>query len=208
LPLTAPEDFEPYALEEGLDIFGAKDAEILTMLGKGHSLSAGIAYGHFKSPLQGLLRQSARMLKEWAKGAAGRSAVGLSHFSRNGVKTEFAMPWQSGDASVPDVRSFLDVVDGFREGVLPGRLPYKLRNHHRLLRELREVEESDRATLIKGLFLEAAGDSPKASEARAAALALWKQGLRLAKAMADESLERAADGLLIARMLAGAEEDA
>ena len=39
-------------------------------------------------------------------------------------------------------------------------------------------------------------------------LPLWRQGLKLGKKMGDETLNRAADGLLIARMLAGGEEEA
>ncbi|MEN6464010.1 MAG: type III-B CRISPR-associated protein Cas10/Cmr2, partial [Syntrophaceae bacterium] len=208
LPLGAPEDFEPHPQGDGFDLSAANEAEILTMPGKGYSLSAGIAYGHFKSPLSGLLRQSAEMLKKWAKGAAGRNAVGLSHFSRNGVKTEFAMPWRSENGSEPNAQLFQRVVDGFCKGTLPGRLPYKLRNHCRLLHELRDGEEKDRLTLIEGLFQEEAGDSGKLSGVRADALFLWKQGLRLGEAMPGGTLDRAADGLLIARMLAGDGEEA
>lgn len=210
LPLSEPDLMEPYLLDDNVLPAMPVDGEILPMLGKGHSLSAGIAYGHFKSPLQGLLRQSKHMLARWAKDLAGRSAIGLSHFSRNGIKTEFAMKWQSDDNTFSNSQRFKEVVDGFRKDKLPKRLPYKLCEHHRLLYELATDDDNKEklAVFIKGLFMKELGDANLDPKLGAAALNLWQQGLKLAMDEGSNNFNRAADGLLIARNLAGEEEGA
>ncbi len=207
LPFNA-EEMEAHAAGDGANVSGEQDGEILTMLGKGYSLSAGIAYGHFKTPLSDLLRQSKEMLAEWAKGRSGRAAVGLSHSSRNGVKTRFAMSWGSEGESA-NVRRFQLVVKGFRDGTLPKRLPYKLRDYHRLLGELGPATDDEAARLlIKGLFTEAVGVRDRWTPEIQAAFDLWWQGLHLNGAMTADIPDQAADGLGIARMLSAEEDEA
>lgn len=184
---------------------------VLPMLGPGHSLSAGIAFGHYKTPLSQLLARAGRMLDE-AKEHAGRSAVALSHAARGGEKNVFAMNWGSGESGAYTVLN--QVIQGFKQGHLPNRLPYKLRELAPLLRALPEDEEK-RSPWLHGLFKRALGETVSVSLENAA-FTLWQQGLHLA-AMADErrddseqaeSVERQVAGLLLCRALAASEEDA
>lgn len=232
LPVFGSEDLEPYLYSHfaGQPAITQKelDGEILMMLGKGHSLSAGIAIGHFKHPLQNLLEQSKIMLKTWAKGISGRNAVGVSHFSRNGIKTRFAMPWSSGsntqfqqNTMLSNVEVFQNVVEGFRKEILPKRLPYKLHEYRTCILELdqkpsssessesQNTEDDPRTRFINGLFNTALDSRAKNSESyTAAALDLWKQGMSLELLGGNNEPLGWADGLFIARTLSALEEEA
>lgn len=221
LPLSpVQENLEPYPLEKEHympEKSAMENGEILAMLGKGCSLSAGIAYGHFKSPLQGLLRQSKLMINTWAKEYAQRSALGLSHFSRNGIKTRFAMKWKEeekegrvkGFASNCD--KFRNVVEGFKNGTIPKRLPYKLYEHHQLISDVLEGKNMDEKSydiFIKGLFMKEAGDLNKGTTEKEDAFFLWKQGLKLNKKTEGEDHDVSVDGLLLARLLSDGKGEA
>lgn len=104
---------------------------LIAMLGPGASLSAGIALGHFKTPLRGMLQQSHHLLDEVAKERTKKAAVALSYYTRSGAKYQFAMKWKGrsdlGEDRMP-VEEALDAVStAFRDDRLPARLPYKLR---------------------------------------------------------------------------------
>ena len=122
---------------------------LLPMLGTVASLSAGIAIGHYKTPLSVLLKRSQDLL-DYAKepfkdrqagqdGWTGRSAVAIAHASRGGQKTRFAMPWGTEGARLDAHLTLRTVTWAFAprkngesaladvRGSLPGRLPYKLR---------------------------------------------------------------------------------
>ncbi|MBI3892083.1 MAG: type III-B CRISPR-associated protein Cas10/Cmr2 [Candidatus Wallbacteria bacterium] len=121
---------------------------LLPMLGAHQSLSAGIAYGHFKTHMQRLRSESSESLQE-AK-ALGGDSVGLSWATRNGAKLHFTLPLRKGSASPesckppqggqPPPPRFVDAADYQRllelfakPGELARGLPYKLRDHlHRL----------------------------------------------------------------------------
>lgn len=229
LPLTDPDKAEKHVLclmdddtpAVRLPVPFRAEGRLLPMLGKGQSLSAGIAYGHYKTSLAGLLRQSKAMLETWAKDRAGRRAVGLSHFSRGGLKTEFALPWERDGISAYE--RFEMVRRGFDCGNLPGRLPYKLRELNPVLRPLltgeTPVNDESRAALLRGMFEQCLGAGTAGKAEADHAFLLWRQGLELALAKAQgetpnkcgseqsDPLARAADGLVLARLLAQSGEE-
>jgi CRISPR-associated protein Cmr2 len=129
----------------------AQSGEILPLLGPFQSLSAGIAFGHFKTPLQGAIQAAHHLLHGVAKETVGRSGFALAIWTRSGIKVEAGLRWRSGDwpSSTSAIaamgtetgesfnREFLAppenalrirrVIAGFESGRIPGRLPYKLR---------------------------------------------------------------------------------
>ncbi len=183
-PLRAPytDQMEP-AIGEGGKQYPLADVpekhRIIPMLGKGQSLSAGIAFGHFKMPLGQMLRESSTLLDDWAKEKAGRSAVALSHSTRGGTKNRFAMRWEDhGKDHGEDyaLRHIMRVVAAFKDGMLPNRLPYKLRD---LAPVLQAIPSAERDRYTKGLFLSALGETGKISEkVSESALELWGQESR------------------------------
>ena len=188
------------------------------MLGRGQSLSAGIVYAHFKTDLRLLNDHARHLLNDVAKHRCGGGAVAVSHFTRNGAKSEFAIPWSSGTGPPAAQQRMLDVVDGFRRGTLPGRLPYKLRDLTDLA--LAESEPDPRQqeghaqvpseAFLRGL-LATALEMNVAQHLRDAVIDIWTQGFRLHGAAAQPSREpvpeRAVDGLFFCRALAGSGED-
>ncbi len=167
--------------------------EVLPLLGSHNTLSAGIAMGHFKHPLQEFLDQSETLLKEVAKKEPGKRSVAMSHFSRSGEKTRLVMPWTSGEKS--NVHLFQRVVAGFKNGVLPKRLPYKLNEYRQLLADLTESGKPLDDVVVRGLF-KTAFDSTEAADSKAGqdAFALWRlehhtrgggNGLQLARTLSS-----------------------
>lgn len=186
---------------------------VLPMLGPGVSLSAGIAFGHYKTPLSYLLERAGRMLDQEAKTHADRQAVALSHASRSGEKNVFAMKWGEGEAGA--YATLNQVIRGFANGDLPGRLPYKLREMAPLVAALSPEEMTSPDSWLRGLFDAAAGEHiPRGL--KDAAFRVWQQGVamdQVAQNQGDspsksDSLERQVGGLLLCRALAGNEEEA
>jgi CRISPR-associated protein Cmr2 len=64
---------------------------LLTMLGPTQSMSAGIVYGHYKTPLRTMLKESKVLLDDVAKAKNGRGSVALSRRSRGGEKDRCVM---------------------------------------------------------------------------------------------------------------------
>ncbi len=199
-----PEKLEPHVAgqDDGYRPSEGADGVLLPMLGMGCSLSAGIAYGHFKTPMGTLLAQARHLLDHVAKEQGGRACIGIGHFSRNGPKTEFAMPWNHGRERFGGVEGLNKVIKGFRDNRLPKRLPYKLRETIPFIKAAGQIENGQRQRLLTGFFENALGKKI-IEEPHRSAFALWKQGIDLNPG----NPERAADGLLICRYLAGMEEE-
>lgn len=202
LPIDNRDKIEPFIYDSYLEknyLEMPIDGKIIPMLGKGHSLSAGIAFGHCKNPLKGFLNQSDRMLNSIAKKIKGKSAMGISHFSRNGVKTEFVMNWKKNedDADFSNIKILNNTIKNFKNNTLPSRLPYKLNGFTELIKDIPDQKEKE--DLVKGLFnssLEGGG-----KEEADDAFNLWKIGMYADQSMeADEKINWA-DGLFIARNL-------
>ncbi|MFP7753704.1 type III-B CRISPR-associated protein Cas10/Cmr2 [Thermodesulfobacteriota bacterium B35] len=177
---------------------------LMPMLGSGCTMSAGIMYGHFKTPLGTLLHHSHILLDSWAKELAGRNAAGLGHFSRGGVKTMFAARWDTGISGLAD--TVRRVRDGFaKEGTLPASLPYKLREQGRLLDPFalpsdgpRDQDKTKR--IMNGLLRKAVGDGRVGEATGRAVLALWQAGCRLREHPGDRKVDDLA-GLFFCRYL-------
>jgi len=200
----------------------AVNGALLPMLGTGASVSAGIAIGHYKTPLSVLLRRSQDLLQR-AK-AQGRRMLAIGHASRGGDKTEFTLPWTDPDrehdpAATAHAR-LSAVIQGFRGdpgprsgSPLPGRLPYKLRERALSVRcafeEIArntdgtdETRDKAREELLRGLFYQCLDGARPA--AREEALALWRRGIEIA----GDQEARYTDGLLLCRELARGETTA
>ena len=195
------------------------EGRVYAMLGRHQSLSAGIAYAHYKTDLRLLVGHARYLLNDVAKQKSGRCAVAVGHFSRNGEKTEFAMQWSPNGGPPVAQRRLLKVIEGFRHRTLPGRLPYKLRDLTDLaLAERPQTGSGSKAArgtgpsvpFLRGL-LSTALEGGVARDLRDAVIDLWAQGFRLHGASGHVSVEpapeRAVDGLLFCRTLAGSGED-
>jgi CRISPR-associated protein Cmr2 len=167
--------------------------ELLPLLGTGASLSAGIAVGHYKTPLSVLLRRSKELLR-FAK-ERGRSRIGFGHASRGGEKSRFALPWKTEDGQAHEI--IRSVIEGFRSGDLASRLPYKLRTVTPSLCAVLEKDIDEK--LCRGLFQSCLGEGSWKSTEAAAAWRLWLEGIRLYRS----DLDAATDGLLFCRAMAG-----
>ena len=110
---------------------------VVPMLGPHSSFSVGATFGHFKTSLR-LLRAEARRLLEEAKTAGGRR-VGVTWYTRSGAKAR-AVVSLAGD-SPGNTKDIMALARGFREGSLPGRLPYKLREVAPLVREAARLDD-------------------------------------------------------------------
>lgn len=198
-----------HVAEEGTDPFPVTPGwrgELLPLMGAGASLSAGVAIGHYKTPLSVLLKRSAE-LQELAK-QSGRARVGVGHASRGGEKSRTVLPWGEGDTAAHHVARM--VAEGFRAGHLPSRLPYKLRAIAPALRVGVGDEEALRV-LSEGLFricLE--GGDDEIHSFRQAALRLWLEGvnhchrkLPSGHSPGPDAFDDAIAGLLFCRKLAG-----
>ncbi len=179
--------------------------ELLAMMGPHQSLSAGIVYAHFKTPLGTMVRKAHDLLDRVAKEEKGRAAFAAAVYSRGGVKVEFGTQWSREEANGrsvwPENAARIDRVrEAFASSRLPGRLPYKLRESAWAL----EVTEGpkERMALLEGLVDRALILSGGASEEtvqtgttlRDDVVALW-------------SADSSAAGLLLCRALSRHDEE-
>jgi CRISPR-associated protein Cmr2 len=208
---------------------GGRGVALYPMLGRGQSLSAGIAIAHYKTPLSLLLETAEDLLESEAKERMGRSALAVALLSRGGTKAIFASRWrvrETGDSGSegrsevepepPDVQLHLDrVIEAFgrrREsaersagGRLPGRLPYKLRQSIELTGRVMVESEKDAGPMIRRLV---ALESGLSEEALIESISqLVECGLRYGKGQdrrlaAGRLSQTAVAGLLLARRLA------
>ncbi len=168
-----------------------RQGRLLPMLGRSGWISAGISCGHFKTRLGLLVQTSHELLDNWAKDRAGRNAVGLGHFSRNGIKTMYAAPWEmapgaSGIVAQPRtamtlIRTVEEVTKkGFQEGRLPKSLPYKLARSVQLLNPGRlDCTPGERLRLLRGILGRAVDGKKLSIDLEDAVLNLWAAGYRL-----------------------------
>ncbi len=207
LPIADPDALHPHValdIDQAIRPATPVDGRVIPMLGGGRSLSAGIAVGHYKTPLRQLIHRAREMLEGEAKQRAGRGAIGISHASRGGEKSRFAMRWADKDGGPGAHAALTTTIRAFGDGRLSARLPYKLRGLateiEALQHELREPKTRER--WLNGLFHQALSEHLDADTATAA-YALWRQGLELH----PHAPERAVAGLLLCRALAGDDEE-
>lgn len=162
---------------------------LVPMLGKHQSLSAGIAFGPYKTSLRRLRGAAARALAD-AKAAGGRGA-GLAWFTRNGAKLSWVAPLIGEQPG--STKQILELAGRFASKKLPTRLPYKLREMSPMARAIHCAEvglsEEEANLLLNRLVCRALdGASDRA------VLQTWRVGL-------ERDDESSLDGLLIARAL-------
>ena len=183
------------------------EGEILPMLGPAQSLSVGIAYAHFKTGMSHLVRTAEYLLERVAKERAGRGAVAVKLFSRNAEKAEFALNWTDAERSIeaaggaPDIlahKCLQAVIAGFADGVIPGRLPYKLREQLRVIGLTDAWGNTDEGPRLRRGMLASALDGKLPPQLRGHLLALWERGVELW----PNEPERSLDGLLFCRAMA------
>lgn len=230
--------WNPQAAQKRFDIITGSTAKeqakalldqgrLIPMLGAGAGLSAGIAYGHFKTRMGLLMQTSHELLDDWAKERSRRNSAGLGHFSRSGIKTMYAARWDVGTnkddlptktGSVYSLAGAVDtVVRGYRKNRIPSSLPYKLSDSLQLLDpDVVAAKQEERRRLLEGLLVRAV-DGPIPPELKEAVLALWQEGYRLetaSTALCDRSNQQARHeriqplaGLFLCRYLAGRQAD-
>ncbi|MCS6911688.1 MAG: type III-B CRISPR-associated protein Cas10/Cmr2, partial [Myxococcota bacterium] len=184
---------------------------VLPLLGPHHSLSAGIVYAHYKTRMGAVLSKASELLDQHAKERAGRAAVALTCFTRGGIKSVFALPWQVGQGRQggrPAHQVIEQVVQAFREGQLPGKLPYKLRDRAPLMGELLDSalgdeQQQDTQEFLRRMVRDALDGESPSTQLLDAVVMLWEQGFRLNRGRP----ERSADGLLLCRTLAQSAEE-
>jgi CRISPR-associated protein Cmr2 len=184
--------------------------QVIPMLGRGQSLSAGIVYAHMKDPLGAIVKEAEHLLKEEAKRQMDGSAVAMSWRSRGGSKLRSAMRWTPGagptdepDCSVAAVNAmnqcWVRVMAAYSSGTLSRNLPYKLREYGTIVKAITEQRGTGKVPpqdVLDRLVSTAADGSKKAVHGDVASL--WAEGFRYSW----EHPEHAADGLAICRALA------
>lgn len=195
---------------------------VFPMLGRAHSLSAGIVFGHFKTPLSRMLQLARANLEERAKprtkGLVTRTPQGhlsISRVSRGGgVKASYTAPWYSPEEPAaptsamscepPNLAARMDAwTKGFRSNALPARLPYTLLQRLELLIPAIRGEDfgRERHRLLAALV---AQEAPEALQSLQTTIAAGV----LAGAPTDAMNARdMVGGLLVARHFAKGGED-
>ena len=191
-PQEARKRFQPVPLQASPDTVKQllSRGRLLPMLGRSGRISAGIACGHFKTRLGLLFQTSHQLLDTWAKERAGRNAVGLGHFSRNGIKTMYGCPWDLVDEDDSPVarpatamslnEAVQEITTGFANRQISKALPYKLARSAVLLDPARlEISPEERLALLRGILNKAVDGTALPARLEAAILHLWAAGYRL-----------------------------
>lgn len=200
---------------------GGRAMALHAMLGRGQSLSAGIAISHYKTPLGLMLKTAGELLEREAKDRLGRGALAVRLLSRSGTKVTFASKWRVRESSdlAPESHAtqihLERVLEAFRSqnprssrGRLPGRLPYKLRQSLGLTGSV--LLDSEDQVLVRNLVrLESGLTEERSADLIDSVAALVECGLRYARVLhqdrrlaAGELPQTAVAGLLLARRLA------
>ena len=202
-PVIGPEALEKHvsgASPLSIDADHPLDGEILPMLGPAQSLSAGIAFAHFKTSMSHLVRTTEHLLDDVAKNKAGRGAVAVKLFSRNADKAEFALKWRDEDdgpgREITAHRRLQKVIDDFQKGDIPARLPYKLREQLCMVGLIEEWPDQEKGGQLRRGMLRSAAEVRIDEDAL---LALWEQGVKLY----PDDPERSLEGLLFCRAMTG-----
>lgn len=88
--------------------------------GPGMEVSAGIAIGHAKDPLQRLV-EAARQAEQLAKNHHGRAAVAIEVLKRSGEAVKWGSQWDAGGVKILN-----RMVEALKEERLTNRYPYKV----------------------------------------------------------------------------------
>lgn len=151
------------------------------------TISAGILYAHTKHPAGLLFRDVEALLKQVAKGRAGRDAVALRLVKRGGVPTQVAFKWEASDTTEIGWLERLErIIELVRKEDLASRQTFNLRTEESTLTEVLHGREQWQAWLTDRL------SRAEASTETAA---------HLAAELAPFFEQRATEALRIARFL-------
>jgi len=170
-------------------------AYLFPMFGKSGSISAGMAFGHFKSRMGDLLEEARELLEDLAKDKAERDAVAVGHFSRSGSKTRFASKWQLKEHLT--IEKVIEAVSqGFEKEIIPRSMPYKLKEYSKKLYKL-ELFKADIRHILQGLVSKCIDRNTVLGEIdlKEAVYLLWEKGLTL-------RLREPLDGIFFSKYLA------
>ena len=143
---------ERFELKNGYEITVDDNTYFFPMFGKSGSISAGIAFGHYKTSLGDLIATAKTLLEELAKDRANRSACGVGHFSRSGMKSNFVFKWAGSLYSLKNIDKIKAIAEAFKNDTLAMGLPYKLRTFLMKLGNLKAIENSgEKRQIIHGL---------------------------------------------------------
>jgi len=170
-------------------------AYLFPMFGKSGSISAGMAFGHFKSRMGDLLEEARELLEDLAKDKAERDAVAVGHFSRSGSKTRFTSKWQLKEHLT--IEKVIEAVSqGFEKEIIPRSMPYKLKEYSKKLYKL-ELFKADIRHILQGLVSKCIDRNTVLGEIdlKEAVYLLWEKGLTL-------RLREPLDGIFFSKYLA------
>lgn len=107
------------------------------------TLSGAILFAHGRYPAGAMFRDVERLLKDKAKGEAGRNALAIRLDKRGGVPVEVAFKWSqredpNGTTSWPDALD--DLVNRIRAGTLGSTLTFNLRREEKVLLPVLETK--------------------------------------------------------------------
>lgn len=161
---------------------------IIPMLGRHQSISAGIAYGHHKTPLGLLVGEARHALHAIAKEGAGRGAVAEVLYTRGGPKVRSVFQWHGHSGAPQDMVAVARRLRlAFKLKKIPGRLPYKLALAAPIARDL--VNDAElRGRWVRGSLkraLQGEGDGALQEDLAS----LWTEGLRHDAGMRDEGAD-------------------
>lgn len=192
----------PVCATKRFEIVNESDKELETsttylfpMFGKSGSISAGMAFGHFKSRMGDLLEEARELLEDLAKDKAERDAVAVGHFSRSGSKTRFASKWQLKEHLT--IEKVIEAVSqGFEKEIIPRSMPYKLKEYSKKLYKL-ELFKADIRHILQGLVSKCIDRNTVLGEIdlKEAVYLLWEKGLTL-------RLREPLDGIFFSKYLA------
>jgi len=128
-----------------------KNHYIFPMLGKSGSISAGIAFGHYKTCLGDFLQRAKEFLEEYAKEKAGRNACAVGYFTRSGIKCCFPFKWKN-------FNNIIEIINKFQNEKIAMSLPYKLQSYITRIEPLlkdNQLDNKERRKILHGLVKKA-----------------------------------------------------
>jgi CRISPR-associated protein Cmr2 len=103
------------------------------------TVSAGLVFAHYNTPLQTLISDSHRLLDEIAKDGMDRDAFAVRVWKRGGPVLTFARKWHDDKSDVDWVERLAEMTQNLDEGVYSNRFFYRA---PQLLMKLRGDKES------------------------------------------------------------------
>ena len=183
---------------------------LFPMLGRRTTLSAGIAFGHFKTPLQMVL--DAAMRNQRAVKSRGGGGFGISRFTASGLKYTFTASWSLGQGGRPaegssaearrtgpptasEALRLLQKEMGQTEGGLSARVAHELRDQIALVAGAHLLDPPEASGFLGCPQPRDDGDAEREQEAQRRLAAQLRALVRSASQVGDRRLDARVDGL-------------